>query len=630
MGRYQPNAYLPPKRYRPPPSGVLLGAVVDGFGLRDPDEPVLSSKTAQRFFHGERISENKRNELLDAIALALVEVGFRLPFVTRSDDTNEVAPIRQLLDLHARAWDQLCGLLSSQACPIGITEGPWIIFAYLRLAVIDLAIRWTAVRLLNGAPVPTDEDWSWARPRGGQELLVGWLADPRVAMTPEKLARELGMNRNTVYGWTGGGSTPDLASLAAIADFFAGRLECDRDELARQLRMHYGLVALARRVRVALELTVVPKKERGRFFQFLSDGLSRFVRQGCEELEPYTRPSVIERPGAPTQQDLGELLQYGSRGGGAARLLARWWEEERNLLWATDLRAICRPWLDRIQQCARQISLMSDPSAIKELKRELARKGVPRRLSSKKMLHAFLWAAQADQSVEAMPPAQRREFENRQVFVLPSDDTQKSRTRMIQFDECVTRGDHETALEHGFRALELTPRDPVVLFRVGAVLAQRAYEWRFPGWQHHIERAIELLKESTEIDPTWDRAWVEIGIVIEHTGDWIAAREWSESIPEEVNTTPHLLKVKGFHQWMTCRFEDAHRTLQALIELVPEHADAHDAFAYCCFRLGDKRTGRRHAKLASHFGCMAAEDWLNAGGNSITPYRGIIPMLDGE
>lgn len=66
MHRYQPNAYLPPERYRPPASGVILGAVVETFGLRDPDEPLLSSKTAQRFFRGDRISDSKRDELLDA------------------------------------------------------------------------------------------------------------------------------------------------------------------------------------------------------------------------------------------------------------------------------------------------------------------------------------------------------------------------------------------------------------------------------------------------------------------------------------------------------------------------------------------------------------------------------------
>jgi len=611
---------------------VLLGVIVEAFGLRDPDEPVLSSKTAQRFFGGERITDGKRDELLGAIARALVEVGLRLPADPGVENVDESLLVRELLESHSQAWDELRGSLSGQSCPIGLAEGPWVVFAYLRLAVIDLAVRWVAARLLNDASPPTDEDWRWTQPRGGQELLKGWLDDPRVALTPEKLARELGKNRKTVYAWTGGGSTPDIASQAAIADFFAGRFGCDRDELARQLRLHYGLVVLSRRVGGALENPTFARPERQKFAEFLREGLCRFVRLGWEELEPYVRPSAIERPGGPPREALYDLVRYGTRGGPAAKwLVERWWTKERNSLWVTDLRAACGSWFDRLKQCARTISTISDPSAVDEIRRGIARSGVPKGFLSKSTLQLVLWRAQADNSVESMSPAEREQWEEGvEPRIVPSDDAQKSCTRMEQFDQCMTRGDYDAALEHGFRALELTAEDPIVLFRVGALLAERAYERRFAGWEGDVETALEMLRKSTDLDRTWDRAWVEIAIVLENAGDWTAARKWSESIPDQVHVTPHGLKVRGFQQWMTCCFEDAKQTLEALVELMPEHADAHDGLAYSLCRLGDKKAGRRQAKIAANLGITEALEWLDAGGDPMTPYRGIVPLPDGQ
>lgn len=629
MGRYQPNTHLPTERFRPPPSGVVLGIIVDAFGLRDPDEPLLSSKTAQRLFGGERISDGKRQELLEAIARALVEVGIHLPPEPNADGVDAATLMREFLESHARAWDGLRGLLSGQSCPVGTSEAPWVVFAYLRLAAIDLAVRWVAARLLDEAPAPSDGDWAWTEPRGACQLLKSWLADERVHLTPEGLARELGKNRKTVYGWTGGGSTPDTVSQASIADFFAEKLERDRDALARQLRLHYGLVAVWGHAQQALSMPALPKPERDAFASFIREGFVRLVSMGWQELEPYVRPSVIERPGGPPREALYELVRYGSRGGAASQwLVNRWWTNERDPLWATDLRAVGGSWLNRLQQCTRHISPLSDPSAVDQIKRELTSQGVPENFLSKSMLHQFMWMAQADQSVDSMTPAQRKQWDGMEFLVIPSDDAQKSRTRMTQFDECLTHHKYDAALEHGLRAVELTPEDPEVLFRVGALLAQRAYEWRFAGWQRDIEAALELLRKSTSVDPTWDRPWVEIAIVLENAGDWAAARMWSESIPDDVHVTPHLLKVRGFQQLMTGHFEDAKKTLEALIELMPEHADGHDGLAYCCFRLGDKKAGRRHAKNAAHLGRTTVQEWLDAGGDPMAPYRGFVPSAD--
>ena len=152
--------------YRVPLSGAVLGVLVKEFLLTG---PVLSSKTAKRYFRGQRVKDDNRSEVIEAIAEALVREGFvpTLPFLEKNG-----WPAARMLTLaiawHAKQWDELAGYMRSASAPV---ERPDLAAtAYLRLVVIDLALRTSALLWLAELPGPQEGVPIWAEPGVTQDI----------------------------------------------------------------------------------------------------------------------------------------------------------------------------------------------------------------------------------------------------------------------------------------------------------------------------------------------------------------------------------------------------------------------------------------------------------------------------
>jgi hypothetical protein len=445
----------PPERYRPRPSGISIGAVVEALGLGGLDEPV-----ARGWFLGQAIGETERRAVADVIARALVAAGIRLAPSVESLELDEPEGLRDVILHHADAWEALRAELDRNALAVDAEDGPWLAFAFLRLVAIDLAIRGAAAGVLAQRATAYDE--SGGLPRGYDELVA--------------------------------------------------------------------------QARAALERPRRPEDERAELGDQLEAGLLRVLELGEQ---------ALAGPRAPSRAELLELVQRGTRASAAAGLLARLWAAELDPLWAADLQTASGPWVERLGQQARLLS--DEPSA--ELGLHAIVERARRAGSTPEELEALraeaLWVLQADLPREPLPPERGTRRGAGEPFMLPIDDHSPERARAIQRELMRDADELDGTLEHGRRALLLAPDDPALLVGVGSMLASRASERRYPGWEYHVDVGLALLRRATWIETRWDRPWVDTAIVLADVGAWSRARTWLERVPPDVQLTPRLLRCRA-------------------------------------------------------------------------------------
>lgn len=329
----------------------------------------------------------------------------------------------------------------------------------------------------------------------------------------------------------------DLAVRGAAAGMLAPR--STTYEVAAGWSLPRGYEPLMARARAALE-----RRSRSPEGPDETDALGDQLEAGL--LRVLERAEhALAGPTAPRRPALLELVRRGTRASAAPRLVERLQAAEPDPLWATDLRAACGSWPERLVEQAQRLA--GDPHAAQErvcgiVERAHRRGLAPAELEALRV--AASWVLLADRPRDVMPVASGaggREPE----LMLPVDDHPPERARMIQRELVAASDELDGTLEHGRRALELAPDDPALLVGVGALLAERACEHRYAGWEYHVDVGLALLRRATWIEPRWDRPWVEIAIVLADIGALDRARTWLDRIPADVPVTPRLLQCRA-------------------------------------------------------------------------------------
>jgi hypothetical protein len=255
---------------------------------------------------------------------------------------------------------------------------------------------------------------------------------------------------------------------------------------------------------------------------------------------------ALAGPTAPRRPALLELVRRGTRASAAPRLVERLQAAEPDPLWATDLRAVCGSWPARLVEQARRLAgdLHAGLEHVCGIVERAHRSGVaPEELEALRV--AASWVLLADRPRDVMPAEGGAGDGREPALMLPVDDHPPERARMIQRDFVAAYDELDGTLEHGRCALELAPDDPALLVGVGALLAERACEQRYAGWEYHVDVGLALLRRATWIEPRWDRPWVEIAIVLASLGAWDRARRWLDGIPAGVRVTPRLVQWRA-------------------------------------------------------------------------------------
>ena len=188
-------------------SGEIIGAVVDALGL---DHGLLKAKTARRFFSGKSVSDHSSSQIYGAIAQVLVEAGL----VTIPPNFPEYGI--SMPDIVAAAivrasyrWDKSVAKMQSESTTTA-DPGP-AIHAFLRIVVVDLAVRVVALlRLIRSEP-ETPATPEWALENGGGRLLRRLLAD--AGLTRDQLSARVEVSSTSVDNWLDGVNRPTPIAL---------------------------------------------------------------------------------------------------------------------------------------------------------------------------------------------------------------------------------------------------------------------------------------------------------------------------------------------------------------------------------------------------------------------------------
>ena len=332
------NSNKPAANYKAPLSGPILGAVVRELRLQN---EVLTDKTAKRYFSGQRVKDDSKRKIFLAIGKELVDQGIipPSPFLER-----EELPMERILPLgiawYADQWDRLVGYMRSTSSPV---DRPGLVAtSYLRLAVIDMALRASAVFWLAKLPTPDEETPLWAKDKGGAKYLRQLLARCGVPRpTREQLAEGLEVSDNTIDNWLDTNIRPSRANVDRIAEALAPHIgDIGADTLKSQLHRHYALCALCDLLATHIGHDEVIE---------IATALVRFTSRNLAGLRKSSQPDLDD-----TNKAQLFILLFGAQFMSSEHLLRALWRQEHDRDWRTDLMAVSKPWSFRLTDVALQ------------------------------------------------------------------------------------------------------------------------------------------------------------------------------------------------------------------------------------------------------------------------------------
>ena len=563
------------RSFKAPLSGRIIGVLVRELHLRN---SALSSKQAQRYFRGQRVSDGKKHEIISSVGRALVDSGIvpPSPFLEQNGMPLSRA-IGEAIGWYAEQWDELVGLLRSASAPVDRPE--LAALAYLRLAVIDLALRATAVLWLSDMSTPGEGTPDWVESNSGSEFLKSLLNRCRPpGVTRETFSEKLDVS-NTVDSWLDKGARPHIEHLEGIARELAPRTnDVDETSLMGQLRRHYAFSAICDLLSTHLGRDAVIE---------LAEVLTRYTSRNIEGLRTHSK---LESDDAARRQFF--ILLLGTRFVGSEHLLRALWRREDKPLWRTELMAASKPWhlrLTYVMQCLGGLE-----EAARKANEEY---GIPLDFFESN-IDNILRDIQSDPTRPHFTDPSKLDELN---FVRVKGDAKFSAgNRMLQYGQARSEGDFQAAITHVRRAVELQPENAFYHFHLGATL----------GIVGEVTEGIDECFIAAELELGWELPKVEVGIILLNSGRNEEAREHLEKLAQGENSlSAHLAFNLGTARSRCGAFEEGFSVLERVLRLQLDNALAANEAAHCAFMIGEQRKGLSLAKLADSLG--ASETYRN-------------------
>ena len=527
-------------------SGQIIGAVVDALNIR---HDILDGRTAKRFFAGEPVNEHNHTEILLAIGEVLVQKGIvPTPPVFLRDGISMPVFLSAAIARAASRWDNLVSTIQSNSGKTINQEEA--IERFLRIVIVDLALRTFAVmRLAEIEPVKSETSL-WAEENGGGKLLRA-LTD-EAGLTRPQLAARVGVTNRTVDNWLDGNNHPTPNNLSAIATVLAGMISgTSLEQLELRIRRHLTFAHIA-----DMAASLIGREK----VHELSEALVRFVWLIAEDVNNMDRPSLEEAFGSELQ-----ILRFGTTDPDNNVLLRNLAMVEKDAGWKRDIITATVDWNISLQWAvgpalssqstaglAEDIPADSDPDDGEVLSR--------------------LKAAASD--IDLLSELRGGRGSIVKIF----DDGIALRRELVRKFPNNARAHAELGSFLGMVGKNLGRRD-------------RADEG---GIECHIASALI---------PTWDMPAVEPGIILINIGEFNEAlRELEQAAKRLPAPTPHLRFSTGYALMKLGRFEDALEHFESVVEARQDYALAHLYAADCAFMLMDRRKGIRYAKTARRLG----------------------------
>ena len=566
--------------YAAPLSGQIIGAAVAALRLQ---AEALTRRTARRYFKGEPVTERAKQEIFEAIGRELLDIGVipPSPFLEKSG-----LPFSRVISLviawHADQWDNLVGYMRSASAHVDRPD--LAASSYLRLAVVDLALRASAVYALAELPTPSEDAPLWSKDKEFAERLKQVLDQCGEARpTRGQLAEAISVDEHTVDNWLDGNSMPHRASIERVAQVLADRIpQADVRSLAGQLHLRYALGAIGNLLAAHVGRETVA---------YLGAALTRFISRNLSGLRRFSNLPYDDAMRAQLF-----VLFLGARFIASPHLLKHLWRLEEDAVWRTELMAASNPWHLRLSHIAQHLGGRD------EVARRMGEEYGITEEEAREMLDAALLDLPAD------PTRPSSESEGSIFIRLKGDAKYSARNRMIQFAQARSEGDLITALTHVRRAVELQPENADYHFQLGGTLGMT-------GNARDIEEGIRECWIAASLIPDWEMPRVEVGIILLNARrDHEAHEHLERMVSSSEYLSAHLALNLGVARLRVGKLGEALKSLEETLSQEPDHAMALDLAAHCAFLIGDKAKGRRLAKRAMQFGYRESYDeWVVKG-----------------
>ena len=267
-----------------PYSSEIIGAVVEALDL---DHGVLKGRTARRFFAGKSVSEHSRAEIFAALGETAVKLGFvSETSVLERYDSPMSQIVGEAFEITGKRWDALLAMMQSRSAPI--QNRAIAVNGFLRLVVIDLAVRVFAFARLAGIEPPDPVTPIWAVDDSQQQILRRLVSS--AGLTREQLADRLGTSDTSIDNWLDGKVRPTRKNVAAIAEALAdGGSDTKAHHIEHEIQRQFTLAHLAD--------LIAPVIGRTRVLD-LSAALYRFAGLIAENVTGMQRPPIEANPTA--------------------------------------------------------------------------------------------------------------------------------------------------------------------------------------------------------------------------------------------------------------------------------------------------------------------------------------------
>ena len=522
-----------------PTSGQIIGALVARLGLK---EPSLQSRTARRYFAGrleELVKDKTEDEIIGDVARALSNAGFVAPPQDLEADHSLAQGIDALLRWHANHWDQLRSFLRPRMPRVlpSHLSGVWA--AYVRLAVIDLAIRFAAHLHLTGSPPSALEllDWTTRSARGSYLNQIR----SRAGLSLERLAENLNVDDHTVDAWMYQGARPSDDNIVKIGGQLGGRGGVpDAQTLVRDLRALYWIsdVAdlLAERIGDQAVATAL-----GRLRRYAAEAHQMIDRHLPDEERSAALPGLVE---------MGVNCRH------AKPLLSALIDQESDPEWREDLSATGMGWIRRVLAVNLRIHQAEEAELIEKTEGRL---------------------------LEDWDISNPDAYAHYQLSM-----------------ELQMQGRLDEALAEVMTAARLDPLDPANHFTIGSVKgglgAQR-------GDMAMINEGIEACWLAVTLDPNWILPWTEIGLINLRVGNAAEAVKHLLAVrPDCGPLDARYHSTLGTAYWRLGQPIEALAAFEAALQLDPEDLSDLRAASEIALETGDSNKYRRYSRRARHLG----------------------------
>ena len=314
-----------------PTSGQILGALVAKLGVKHSE---LQSRTARRYFSADLeylVKDSSKEKIIGAIAEVLTDSGLIASPQVREDTYKLESALASMLQWHADHWDLLRSFIRRRTMSVLPSHLPKVWEAYVRLAIIDLALRVSAhLHLAGSSPVALDFlGWTSRTTRG--DFLNQ--KHQQTSLSLEELAEAVGVNDNTVDAWMYHGARPSNDNLAKMAETLADEIEgSNTADIALELRALYWVSDIA----ALLSEHIGDKAMDGAIGRF-----HRYAKATYRTIED-------QFPAETRAEDLTVLADLGVGACLAEPLLSALIEQEPDDEWREDLRSTGMDWIRRV------------------------------------------------------------------------------------------------------------------------------------------------------------------------------------------------------------------------------------------------------------------------------------------